>query len=80
MLSLADYLSPVIQHSLLRHLMLGFKISLPRYSGLLIYSLHQLSKGWLTAWNSWGAAPSVFVGILAARLSYVKIGEARRKE
>lgn len=32
MLSLVDYLSPIIQHSLLRHLMLGFKILLPRYS------------------------------------------------
>lgn len=32
MLLLVDYLSPIIQHTLLRHLMLSYKILLPRYS------------------------------------------------
>lgn len=60
--------------------MFGFKISLPRCSWLLACSLHQLSTGWFTAWNSWGAAPSVFVGILAARLSTWESGKPEEKD
>lgn len=66
-------------HSALRCLRLGFKILLPGYSWLLAYSLHQLSKGWLAAWNSQGAALSVFVGILAAWLSTWKSGKPEEK-
>lgn len=66
-------------HSALSAQVPDFKISLPRYSWLLAYSLHQLSKGWLAAWNSRGAGPSVFVGILAARLSTWKSGKPEEK-